>query len=208
MSVQCPRCGEALRPPTLMHEQFHCPRHGAVAPLHEPVLPVGEALTRLAAGSEVPYWLPWPLPARWLFTGLRLAGGGKEPVAAVVIGLSGQALAEGPADLLIVAEIPGTGLGAHLAGVAEPDPGFTALQAATKIRVGGWPTPLWTLPTEGPAAYVGEAAGQWLWLIAWPEAAWTVIHDNLHLVDLRDCPPTMDVPAGALMPRLVGRGGS
>lgn len=190
-----------------MHEGFLCSQHGAVAPLHPPLLPGSDALMQLARGAGVPFWLPWPLPARWLFTGLRLVGGGRHPIQAVIVGLSGQGLSVGPSDLLIVAETPGTGLGARLAGVPEPDPGFTVSPAATKIRANGWPTPLWSIETGGPAAYVGEAAGEWLWLLAWPDAAWTVIHDDLQLTDLRTSPRALDVPAGALMPRLAGPAG-
>ncbi|WP_372492796.1 DUF6758 family protein, partial [Micromonospora foliorum] len=62
----------------------------------------------------------------------------------------------GPADLVLVAEGPGVGLGTRLAGVAGPDPGPELVDALTdpgpghpdhvgqaKIKVGGHPTPLW-----------------------------------------------------------------
>lgn len=202
-SPRCPRCGEALLPPTVMHERFECSRHGPVAPLHDPVLPGPEALATLAKCSDVPFWLPWPLPATWVFTGLRLVGGGKEPVEAVVIGLTGRGLTQGPSDLLIVAEQPGTGLGAALAGTTEPDPDLTTSAAVTKIRAAGYQTPLWSLESPDRAAYVGEAAGQWLWLVAWPQASWAVVDDDLQLVDLRGTGALADLPTGALMPRLA-----
>lgn len=186
-----------------MHEQFECAQHGPVAPMYDAMLPTPEALTQLARSSQVPFWLPWPMPATWLFTGLRLVGGGRQPVEAVVTGITGRGLTSGPSDLLIVAERPGTGLGASLAGTQEPSPDVMSNVAATKIRTGGTQTPLWLLGAEGCAAYVGEAAGQWLWLIAWPEAAWSVVDDDLQLVDVREAPPLADLPTGALMPRLV-----
>lgn len=203
-SPRCPRCGEVLLPPTVMHERFECSRHGPVAPLHDAVLPTPDVLAQLAKSADVPLWLPWPMPTTWLFTGLRLVGGGKQPVEAAVVGLTGRGLSLGPSDLLIVSEQPGTGLGASLAGAAEPDPDLTATAAVTKIRAAGYQTPLWAVDGPGRAAYVGEAAGSWLWLIAWPEAAWSVVDDDLQLVDVRSVSPFPDVPTGALMPRLAG----
>lgn len=199
----CPRCGEALLAPTLMHERYECPRHGPVAPLHPPLLPSPDALSTLAADSEVPFWLPWPLPASWLFAGVQIAGGGRQPVEAVVIGLTGHGMTEGPADVVIVAEKPGTGLGARWAGVAEPDPDLTIRPATTKAKVAGWPTPLWNVETPGRAAFVGEAAGFWLWFVSWPDSAWPVLDEDLRLIDLRAPGAPTDVPTGALLPRLA-----
>ncbi len=199
----CPRCGSDLLAPTVMHERFECPQHGPVAPLHGPLLPAADALARLATDSDVPFWVPWPLPGSWLFSGIQLAGGGREPIEAAVVALTGHGMSEGPSDAMIIAEKPGTGLGAAWAGVSEPDPDLTTQPATTKIRAAGWPTPLWHVDTPDRAAYVGEAAGCWLWFVAWPDTAWPVIDDELRLVDLRDPAAPGDVPAGALQPRLV-----
>lgn len=199
----CPRCGNDLLPPTVMHERFECPVHGPVAPLHRPLLPAPEALVALAATSDVPVWLPWPLPASWLFTGLQLVGGGKQPIEAAAVGLTGHGMAEGPSDVVIVAEKPGTGLGARWAGVGEPDPDLTSRPATTKAKVAGWPTPLWNVETEGRAVFVGEADGCWLWVISWPDTAWPVLDDDLRLIDLRHEASPSDIPTGALLPRLV-----
>ena len=198
----CPRCGAPTLPPTPMHEHHECPQHGPVPPVHAPLLPGADALTRLAADSDVPFWLPWPLPPSWLFAGVQITGGGREPVAAVTMAFTGHGLTAGPSDAVIVAERPGTGLGARWAGVAEPDPDLTARPATTKARVAGWPTPLWHLEAPARAAFVGEAAGCWLWLVTWPDSAWPVLDERLVLVDLRDT-DVADLPAGALTPRLV-----
>jgi hypothetical protein len=190
-----------------MHAEHLCPRHGPVAPLHRALLPDPTALVRLVHGSAVPAWLPWPLPPTWVFTGLRLVGGAAQPVSATAVGLTGAALTSGPADLIVVSEQPGTGLGARLAGLADADPGPQIVQrpADSTVSAGGWPTPVWSLAAgaaAGAAAYVGQAAGNWLWLIAWPEVSWSVIHDDLHLVDVRSPQVLGDLPQGALMPRL------
>ena len=54
------------------------------------------------------------------------------------------------------------------------------------------------------SAYVGEAAGCWLWVVAWPVTEWMVIHDSLTLLDLRENRERVaEVPVGALTPRLA-----
>lgn len=203
--TQCPRCGEPLSSPNLMHAEFLCSRHGAVPPLQPAALPDPAVLVSLAARSDVALWLPWPLPPTWLFTGVRLVGGGSNGrVLATAMGLTGQGLENGPSDLLIVAEKPGTGLGSRLAGIQQVDPGsvFVGQESVAKIHAGGWPTPLWTVPSPDRSIYVGEAGGDWLWLISWPASGWGVVHGDLRLVDLRETAQLTDLPTGALMPRL------
>ena len=202
---ECPRCGTLLRPPNVMHESYLCPQHGQVAPLQPAVLPDPDQMHNLLASAAVPAWLPWPLPATWVFTGLRIVGGDSGPSRAVAIGLTGTSLATGPADLIIVSEQPGTGLGARLAGLASPDPdqGLFAEPATITVTAAGWPTPLWSLPGDADrTSYVGVAAGEWLWLVGWPELTWSVIHDDLRLIDVRKADRLADLPRGALMPRL------
>ena len=201
----CPNCGAPLRPPNLMHDGYLCPQHGEVPPLHSPLLPQPDHLATLVGAAEVPAWIPWPLPTNWVFTGIRMVGGGPIPITAVAVGLTGAALNSGPADLVIIAEQPGTGLGARYSGIIsqDPDPSMLANPPATHIHAAGWPTPLWSLPTEDDRAiYVGEASGEWLWLITWPELAWSVVHDDLRLIDLRTADRITELPVGAAMPRL------
>ena len=50
--------------------------------------------------------------------------------------------------------------------------------------------------------FVGEAAGDWLWLLAWPASAAAVLLARFPLIDLRDPGHTFDLPCGALTPRL------
>ena len=71
----------------------------------------------------------------------------------------------------------------------------------------GWPTPLWSVLEDPDLAHdrsvwVGEAGGAWLWLVVWPETADLLLHDGLSLVDLRDPAFSLDLPFGALSPRL------
>lgn len=164
-----------------------CPTHGTVVPLLPPhPLEHGEIET-VASQSRVPLWIPWPLPAGWMITGVRCAGSPLEPARGVVIAASGPGVVS-RADLVIVAEEPGIGLGARFAGLAGTDPGpeVTRLPADVTIHADGRAAVLWSVPgVSDRAAYVGEAAGLWLWLVVWPVTEWMVVHDDLRVVDLR-----------------------
>jgi hypothetical protein len=153
--------------------------------------------------------MPWPLPRGWLVTGVSLAGDERTGARATALACSGPAPMGGPAELVLVAEEPGIGMGARFAGIEGPDPGdITAVPATAKISVAGHPTAMWSLDA-GPgdrATYVGEAHGCWLWAVLWPESAGFLLIDDFQLTDLRDSAPDLDVPCGALSPRLVSSG--
>jgi hypothetical protein len=169
-------------------------------------------MRQCAERSRVPLWLPWPLPPGFVVTGVRCAGDEHTGSVATVVAASGpNPLPAGPiddptGDLLLVAEQPGVGLGAHLAGLHDVDPGDTAGIGAPHLRVvaAGHETPLWSVPTPECAAYVGEALGVWLWVLVWPEPAAVVLLERFELLDLRDPGHRLDLPFGALAPRLDG----
>ena len=203
----CPRCRGRLRAPGLWSSAWTCDAHGAVQPLHPAVPPSLELVNQQVKRAAVPVWLPWPLPPGWLVTGLTCAGDERAGAQATVLACSGPAPRGGLGELMLVAEEPGVGLGAHFAGLPGPDPGedFDDLPAAAKIHAAGHPTALWALDGDGTrATYVGEALGRWLWAVVWPAAAGQVVQDDLHLVDLRDAGHELDLPFGALCPRLGG----
>lgn len=218
VNLSCPRCGGAARRPGLWTDSWTCPDHGAIAPLHAALPASDQALGQIAARSQVPVWLPWPLPIGWLVTGIRYAGDEHSGPVATVLSLSGpnplvldtdDVLS---ADLLLIAEQPGVGLAAHLAGLDTVDPGeaVAAGPPAAKLAAAGHETPMWVVPTERAdlidlepvAAYVGEALGVWLWALAWPQAAAAVLMEQFALVDLRDPEHAYPLPFGALSPRL------
>lgn len=211
--LTCPRCGHEAKAPGLWSDAWSCPLHGAVAPLHPPVIASDEALRQLAQRAQVPVWLPWPLPSGWLVSGLRNAGDDHTGPVATVVACSGpnplvlDADDQRQADLLLVAERPGVGLAAHLAGLQELDPGAAIANEAPhlKLHVAGHDTPMWAVNVDGVAAYVGEAAGFWLWAIAWPPSAAAVLLEPFALVDLRAPEHRYDLPFGALSPRLAQR---
>ena len=203
--LQCPRCGREVLPPSLTHNSYRCPEHGDVAALG-PVTP-GEpdVLGDLVERSEVPVWFPHPMPDRWLCSGVRAAHTPRRRAVAVAMGFSGRGLATGPTDVIVVAEQPGAGLGSRFAGLAQSDPGPEILDepALAKIRTGHHSTGLWSVPTDsGRVAYCGEADGQWLWIIGWPDTAWSLVEDDLRLADARDNDAFRNLTCGAINPRL------
>lgn len=207
-----------MRPPGLWTDAWTCAEHGAVAPLHPAVLASDEALHGAADRCHVPLWIPWPPPPGWVFSGLRLAGDDHSGTVASVVALSGSnPLPEADprsmleltgADLLLIAEQPGVGLGAHLAGLRGVDPGARIAETASrevahlKLVAAGHEAPLWSVEVPECAAYVGEAAGVWLWALLWPVHAAAVLLEPFELIDARDPGLELNLPFGALSPRL------
>jgi hypothetical protein len=179
-----------------------CAVHGAVSPLQPPHSPGREGLEAVRAVAKVPIWVPWPLPTGWLVTGFADAGDDRTGALAVAVALSGPAPLGGGADLVIVAEEPGIGLGSSFAGLPGPDPGdgFGVSAPDAKVEIGGHPVSMWPVGTE-TAAFAGEALANWLWAILWPSAAGLLMLEQLSLRDLRDNDP--DLPYGAFCPRLT-----
>jgi hypothetical protein len=201
----CPRCAGALHAPGLMSSSWDCERHGAVQPLHVVPHPSVEAVRQVARSCGVPLWAPIPLLPGWTLTGLATAGDERSPAKATVVALAGPSPLGGPADLLLVAEEPGVGLGARFAGLDDVDPGDTvAGQPDAKVEAAGHPTALWRAPSAPDrAAFVGEAMGVWLWAVLWPPAAELVLLEHVVLHDLRHVAhESVDLPIGAPSPRL------
>ncbi|WP_407566914.1 DUF6758 family protein [Polymorphospora sp. A560] len=230
VAVSCPRCGGPVRPPDLMHTDWRCDDDGAVPPLHTARHIGAEILHSTVAGMAdahsghgrppSPLWCPWPLLAGWTVTGVAWAGDVHTGVRAATVACSGpDPLAGGPADLVLVAEEPGLGLGNRFAGIPGPDPGALLADAMTevapghaengvshaKIRAGGHPTPLWSVksPTDR-SVYVGEARGMWLYAITWPASAGYVLAEDVVLQDLSEWTPA-ELVFGAPSPYLHGK---
>ncbi|MEV4489034.1 DUF6758 family protein [Micromonospora coxensis] len=228
--VSCPRCGGPVRSPDLMHAESRCVRCGPVAPLHVPEHIDGQIVAsvvdRVAADGAaerpgVPLWCPWPLPPGWTVTGVAWAGDDATGVRATAVACAGPApLGGGPADLVLVAEEPGVGLGTRFAGVSGPDPGPELAEALTgpgpglghpehvepaRIKVAGHPTPLWLVDSATDrSAYAGEARGMWLHAIAWPASAGHLLAEDVVLHDLTEWTPP-ELVYGAPSPYLHGK---
>jgi hypothetical protein len=196
-----------------MASEWTCEVHGSVSPLGVPHPPSAAWLRDVAVRSTVPVWLPWPMPTGWLLSGVAEAGSARSGPTATVVACSGPnpaprpaAPAERSADLLVVAEAPGVGLGAHLAGIDDVDPGdaVAAGRAHAKVRAGGHPTSLWSVDgAQDRRAFAGESGGVWLWLLLWPASAEVLLLERLDLVDVREDSGLLDPPTGAPSPRLT-----
>jgi hypothetical protein len=188
-----------------MSSAWECGVHGSVPPLR--VLPrVGpEVLPQVVARSGVPLWCPLPLLPGWTVAGLALAGDDRAPAVGSALALGGPSPLGGPADLVLVAEEPGVGLGARLAGAPDLDPGDAVSGAPEdKLEVAGHPTALWRCASaEDRVAFVGEALGVWLYAVLWPPAAELVLLEHVVLHDLRhDSHVDLTLPVGAPTARL------
>ena len=189
-----------------MSSAWTCERHGDVPPLR--VLPrVGaDVVAQAVARSGVPVWCPLPPVPGWAVSGLAVAGDERRPAPATALALSGPSPLGGPADLVLVAEEPGVGLGARYAGVDGLDPGAAVDgPPEEKLEAAGHPTALWRCESAPDrVAFVGEALGVWLWAVLWPPAAELVLLEHVVLHDLRhEAHATPVLPFGAASPRLA-----
>jgi hypothetical protein len=201
----CPRCGDALRAPGLWSSDWLCARHGSVAPYTVLTHTGPDAMDHIVERARVPVWLAGGLPIEWVCSGFAYAGDERSGARATVTAMSGPSPLGGPADLLIIAEEPGIGLGSRHAGLAEADPGagFDGGTADAKVIAASHPTALWNVPAAlGRAVFVGEAEGLWLWALVWPETAGVLMYEGIHLTDLRDRTGAREVGFGAISARL------
>ena len=201
----CPRCGGELRAPGLWSSSWQCGSHGTVAPYSVIPRPGPDAATHVLGLAKVPVWVPHVLPTGWVVSGFACAGDEREGARAVVTCLTGPSPLGGAAELMLVSEEPGIGLGARHAGLGGPDPGagFGEGPPDAKVEVAAHPTALWSLPTtQDCAVFVGEAKALWLWALVWPAAAGVLLYDSLELVDLRDGYVEAELAFGSLSPRL------
>jgi len=207
-SAECPRCGRDVE--RLESERaWVCGIHGVVPPVWPVEQPSAEHLHRVAGSSQVPVWLPWPLPSAWLVTGVAAVG--DDPMAArgVAVACTGPAPLGGLGELVVVAEEPGVGFGSRFAGLpyADPGPGLASRPADARVLGGHHTAAMWSLDTsDDRAAYVGEAEGLWLWAVLWPADTGYLVAEELGLLDLREAPELLDIPCGALTPRLSSGG--
>lgn len=204
--LRCPRCESAVRAPSVWSSAYHCDQHGDVHPLRSGLSPSQEGLEGVLRGAEVPVWLPWPLPQGWLVTGFATAGDERTGTVGCSVALSGPNPMGGLAEMMLISEEPGIGLGARFAGLDGPDPGehLTQGQPAGAVEVGNHEFPVWHVDAKGCAAFAGEVAGNWLWLVMWPDTAGMMMVEPLELRDLRDPGQEMDLPFGAPSPQLPG----
>ena len=172
-------------------------------PLLPAFSPSRDGLDGLLRTAGVPVWLPWPLPAGWLVTGFAGAGDERTGTRACAVALSGPNPLGGPAEMLVVAEEPGVGLGAAVAGLDSVDPGsgFASAPPIATASFGKHDFPLWQVASPDRAVFAGEIKAHWLWLVLWPDTAGMLLIEPIGLRDLRDPGQDFDLPFGAPSPR-------
>lgn len=202
-ALTCPRCGGPVAQPSAPAGGWRCDLHGEVFPLRTHS-PSQEGLRSLLRHPVVPVWLPWPLPVGWLVAGFAGAGADSGGTHACAVALSGPNPVGGGAEMMLVSEEMGVGLGARFAGLSGPDPGerFAAGPPDALVRYSHHEFPLWHVDAPGRAAFAGEALGNWLWAVLWPDTAGTLLLEALALRDLRDPGQDLEVPFGPASPLL------
>lgn len=207
MSVPgCPRCTTPVaRAGT---GAWTCPEHGVVPPLwRAEEASYAVFAEHLVRSRGFPTYLPWPLSPGWSVSDVAAAGEAGS-VQATMTGCSGASDADGPVDVLVVAEEAGVGLGARVAGTRYADPGAEIGHGppAVSVRIGREAVRLWTVSTSGEGEWdrsvvAGEADGRWLWIVMRPASAILLLHDTWMLRDVSGLgAPLVDLPYGGPHP--------
>jgi hypothetical protein len=189
-AARCVHCLGPLRPPGLWSSSWQCEEHGDGFPFFDAAVPSAHVLDRLRATAKVPVWVPRPLPPGWCVSAIGWAGDDRSGARATVVACCGPSPLGGGAEAAFIAEEPGIGLAARLAGLPAG-----ALQAGdgpgeAKVVAAGHPSPLWMLPDASSerVGYAGEARGVWLSMVFWPAVASLLLVEHVLLTDLRDLP--------------------
>jgi hypothetical protein len=210
----CPRCRAALNhdgpggadgPPL-------CPEHGEVSrtlwrPEDGAEISYDVFVDHLGTADGFPTYLPWPMSPGWSVTDFAVAADDQTWATATCV--SGTSELDGPVDVFVVAEEPGTGLGARCAGIDRSDPGREVGegQPTARVRIGSQAVPLWVVSTSTSddrfdrSVFAGEANGRWLWLVLRPASAMLLLRDDWILRDVSSVgPPLVEMPFGGPRP--------
>jgi hypothetical protein len=190
--------------------RWTCPDHGDVVPLWRPAEATYDAFgDHLRTADGFPTLTCWPLGPGWSVTDFAVVGAGPGQVRATMSCLSGASAQDGPVDVMVVTEEPGTGLGARIAGTPHDDPGDEVGDGPplVKIRVEHQPLSLWPVSTSNGvrewdrSVVAGEAGGRWLWLVLRPASAVLLLRPDWVLRDLSSVGPgLLEVPFGGPAP--------
>jgi hypothetical protein len=210
----CPRCRADVDHQPDRGVPTRCPVHGDVRTMWTPSGPEDVCYEgfadHLGAAADFPTYLPWPMSPGWAVTDFAVVG---EPALgrawATVTCVSGTSELDGPVDVFVVAEEPGTGLGARCASMERSDPGRevgTGLPTV-KVRIGSKAVPLWAVSTSSAderfdrSVFAGEADGRWLWLVLRPASAMLLLRDDWILRDVSGIgPPLVEMAFGGPRP--------
>jgi hypothetical protein len=214
VQVGCPRCSAPVA--EISPDAWSCPEHGEVVPLWRPAAASYDGFTgHLERAGSFPTYLPWPLGPGWVVSDFAVVAGRNGDARATMTCVSGNSALDGPVDVMVVSEEPGTGLGARVAGLAAQDgaeridPGHEvgAGTSLVKVRLGTYPVGLWSVSTSGSvgewdrSVLAGEAEGRWLWLVLRPASAILLLRDDWILRDVSvSGPQLVTLPFGGPTP--------
>jgi hypothetical protein len=210
----CPRCRADVEHEPESGAPTRCPVHGEVRTMWVPSEPDDVSYDafadHLGAATGFPTYLPWPMSPGWSVTDFAVVGHRESGrVWGTVTCVSGTSELDGPVDIFIVAEEPGTGLGARCASMERSDPGREVGegQPTVKVRIGSQTVPLWVVSTSTAderfdrSVFAGEADGRWLWLVLRPASAMLLLRDDWILRDVSGIgPPLLEMPFGGPRP--------
>ncbi|WP_426244895.1 DUF6758 family protein [Nocardioides sp. LHG3406-4] len=203
----CPRCPA----PVTEHDgAWACVDHGPTPPLWRPrEASYDSFVDHLGVAGAFPTLLPWPLGPDWQVSDFAAVSASADRTSATLTCTSGTSDLDGPVDVYVVAEEPGTGLGARVAGTRGPDPGPAVGDGPpmAKVLIGHKSVPLWAVSTSGEDheldrfVVAGEAGGRWLWLVLRPASAVLLLRDEWILRDVSGLgPPLVETRFGGPSP--------
>lgn len=209
--VECPRCPAPVA--EVGDGTWSCPEHGVIDPLWRPRAASYDTFVgHLGRLGAFPTFLPWPLGPGWTVSDFAAVTGTTGPAAASLTCVSGTSQLDGPVDVIVISEEPGTGFGARVAGtgdLAGLDPGPEIGDGPPPVRVrveqrpvGLWPVSVSTSPGEWDRSVLaGEAGGRWLWLVLRPASAILLLRDDWILRDVSATGPQLvALPFGGAAP--------
>ena len=206
LSVGCPRCPA---PVSQTAAGWVCVEHGDISPLWRPTESSYEDFGRhLVESAPFPTYLPWPLSPGWTVTDFGFVGCDGDSRATMTAS-SGTSQLDGPVDVIVVSEEPGTGLGGRVARTVYDDPGSEIGHGppTVRVRIDSQAVPLWPVSTSASdgewdrSVVAGEAGGRWLWLVLRPASAILLLRDDWILRDVsRAGPQLVAMPFGGPAP--------
>lgn len=212
--VECPRCPAPVA--EIGDGSWSCPEHGVVAPMWRPVTASYDSFAgHLLRVGDFPTYLPWPLGPGWTVSDFAAVTSATGPAAATLTCVSGASQLDGPVDVMVISEEPGTGFGARVAGLTRDgeverlDPGHEIGEGPppVRVRVDQHPVGLWSVSVSSSpgewdrSVLAGEAGGRWLWLVLRPASAILLLRDEWILRDVSATGPQLvALPFGGAAP--------
>ena len=207
LDVGCPRCPA---PVVETEDGWVCVEHAVIEPLWRPAVATYDAFAEHLLGSAaLPTYLPWPLSPGWWVSDFAVVGSDPDRARATMTCTSGTSALDGPVDVMVITEEPGTGFAARIAGTTHDDPGADLGDGppSVRVRIERQVVPLWPVSTSASttewdrSVMAGEADGRWLWMVLRPASAMLLLRDDWILRDASQSGPHLvELPFGGPAP--------